>query len=81
MIKNPGVAASVSRALQDAFDSLGNSMRQVSQSCSEDETSFYRRKISVIFSIIVFDMLEPLYEEHPQLKPEDWDDRQDLKPQ
>ena len=79
MIKNADVAASVIRALRDAFDTLGNSLRQVSKNCSEDEMSFYRRKISDIFGIIVFDMLEPLYEEHPQLKPEGWDDSQYLK--
>lgn len=30
--------------------------------------------VSKIFSVIVFDLMEPLYQEHPGLKPEDWED-------
>jgi len=75
MIKNEEVAASVSQVLQDAFNRLGESMLQVNQTCSEAEATVYRQKIGDIFYILVFGLLEPLYQEHPQLKPSDWDDR------
>lgn len=75
MIKNADVAADVSRILQNAFDILGESMRQVSNTCSEAETATYRKKIGDICYIIVFGLLEPLYAEHPQLKPPDWETR------
>jgi hypothetical protein len=73
MIKNAEIAAEVSRVLQNTFNVLGESMRQVSNACSEDETAIYRKKIGDIFYIIVFGLLEPLYEDHPQLKPSDWE--------
>jgi hypothetical protein len=73
MIKNAAIAADVSRVLQNTFNVLGESMRQVSTACSEAESAIYRKKIGDIFYIITFGLLEPLYEEHPQLKPPDWE--------
>ena len=75
MIKDSEVATNVSQVLQDAFNHLGESMMQVNKTCSETEAAAYRQRIGDIFYIIVFDILEPLYEEHPQLKPVDWDGR------
>jgi hypothetical protein len=72
-IKDGDVAADVEHALRSSFDILGESLRRVKQSCSEGEATVYSQKIGDIFYIIVFDLLEPLYEEHPQLKPADWD--------
>jgi hypothetical protein len=57
------------------FDSLGESILRVNTGCSESEASLYREKICDIFYIIVFGILEPLYDKHPQLKPPNWDDR------
>jgi hypothetical protein len=75
-IKDPDVAADVDRALQSSFDILGDSLRRVMQSCSEEEAAVYKQKVSDIFYIITFGLMEPLYEEHPQLKPADWDHAQ-----
>jgi hypothetical protein len=72
-IKDLDIAAEVNRALRSAFDILGDSMVRVRESCSKEETETYSQKIGDIFYIIVFDLLEPLYDEHPQLKPADWD--------
>jgi hypothetical protein len=79
-IKDPDVAADVGRTLRNAFDILGESLRRVKQTCSEEEAAVYQQKVGDIFYIIVFDLLEPLYEEHPQLKPADWDDREGVSP-
>lgn len=70
-IKNPEVARKVSELLQRTFDELGASMIEVNHSCSEEEAP-YRDKIGDLFYIITFKLLEPLYEEHPHLKPEGW---------
>ncbi len=73
MIENAKLAADVSQLLQKTFDSLGESILRVNAGCSEAEASSYREKIGDIFYVIVFGILEPLYEKHPQLKPPDWD--------
>jgi hypothetical protein len=76
MIKNEQIAGSVSQVLQDACKRLGDSILQVNATCSEAESAIYRHKIGDVFYILAFGILEPLYEEHPQLKPPDWDDRE-----
>jgi hypothetical protein len=73
MIENAELAADVSQLLQRTFDSLGESILRVNAGCSEAEASLYREKIGNIFYVIMFGILEPLYEKHPQLKPLDWD--------
>jgi hypothetical protein len=73
MIENAELAADVSRTLQTTFEALGDSIVSVNAGCDEAEASLYREKIGDIFYIIVFGILEPLYEKHPQLKPPDWD--------
>ena len=72
VIKNADVASSVSEVLQKTFNELGESMLDVNKRCSEEEAAAYRDKIGDIFYIITFKLLEPLYEQHPQLKPADW---------
>ena len=76
MISDPDVAADVSRLLQQTFQTLGESVVDVNRRCSKEEAAAYREKIGDIFYIIVFKLLEPLYEQHPHLKPSDWDQTQ-----
>ena len=73
MISDRDLAAEVSKLLQQTFQTLGESLVDVNQRCSEVEAAAYREKIGDIFYIIVFKLLEPLYEQHPHLKPSDWD--------
>jgi hypothetical protein len=46
----------------------------VKQTCSPDEYKAYLKATSRLANDIVFDVLEPLYEKNPQLKPANWDD-------
>jgi hypothetical protein len=73
MIENAELAADISQLLQRTFDSLGESILRVNAGCGEAEAALYREKIGDIFYVIVFGILEPLYERHPQLKPPNWD--------
>jgi hypothetical protein len=73
-ISDPAVAVEADHALRNAFDTLGESLVRVRQRCNAEEAEAYSQKIGDIFYIIVFDLLEPLYEKHPQLKPANWDD-------
>jgi hypothetical protein len=68
------VAASVNSKLRDCYQILEDSILEVNKNCSDDEAKNYRQKVGTIFSTIVFDLMEPLYQEHPELKPEDWED-------
>ena len=72
VIKDADVAGSVSEVLTKTFNALGESIIDVNKRCSEEEAAAYRDKIGDIFYIITFKLLEPLYEQHPHLKPADW---------
>jgi hypothetical protein len=73
VISDRDVAADVSKLLQQTFQTLGESVVDINRRGSEVEAAAYREKIGDIFYIIVFKLLEPLYEQHPHLKPSDWD--------
>jgi hypothetical protein len=73
MIEKDDIAVGVKKALQDAYRILEDSIWLVNNNCSAAEADVYRQKIGTIFGSIVFDLMEPLYERHPELKPADWD--------
>jgi hypothetical protein len=73
MIENDDVAATVSKKLHDCYRLLEESIWEVNKHCSEEQAKAYRQKITGLFSVLVFELMEPLYEAHPKLKPSDWD--------
>ena len=72
MIKDAEVASRISELLTNTFNALGESIISVNDRCSPEEAQAYRQKVGDIFYIITFGLLEPIYEEHPELKPPDW---------
>ena len=74
MIENPTVAKQVSDLMMDMFTRLSESCETVRQQCSEPEYRAYLKSTSGIAGSIVLDVMEPLYNKHPHLKPGNWDD-------
>jgi hypothetical protein len=74
MIENKQTAITVKEKLNEAYRMLEESIWAVNEGCNAEEAKAYRTTISKMFSVIVFELLEPLYEQHPQLKPEGWQD-------
>jgi hypothetical protein len=74
MISNPDTAKRVSDALQEMFAKLCESCELVRATCSPEEHSAYLKATSRVANGIVFDVMEPLYVRHPDLKPANWDD-------
>lgn len=75
MIKEENTAAEVDHTLRNVYSILEKSIRYVNDNCSETESQRYRHAIGKIFYTLIFDLWEPLYQEHPALKPADWDDQ------
>jgi hypothetical protein len=73
MIENEDVAANVNEKLLSCYRLLEESIWEVNKHCSEEQAKAYRQKITTLFSILAFELMEPLYEAHPKLKPSDWD--------
>jgi hypothetical protein len=74
MFEDKNLAASVDNKLRSCYQLLEESIWEVNKQCNEEQAKAYRQKIGGIFSIIVFELMGPLYEAHPELKPPDWED-------
>jgi hypothetical protein len=74
MISNPRIAKQVSDLMLDIFSRVDESLAEVKKTCSPEEVAAYRTATSHVVGSIVMDVLEPLYEAHPALKPHNWDD-------
>ena len=67
--------------LRTAFDACGRALIAVREGASADEAQQFQEKIGDIFYILIFKLMEPLYYAHPELRPEDWDDRPPMDPE
>jgi hypothetical protein len=72
MISDPETAKQVSDLMIGIFDRLEESYRLVEQSCPADEASTFKQAIGRILSPIIIEVLNPLYGQHPHLKPATW---------
>jgi hypothetical protein len=73
MISNVDIAKQISELMLSVFGRLDESIDLVKATCSPEEASKYQKKIARVLGPIVMDVLEPLYEENPALKPANWD--------
>jgi len=60
--------------MQDVFCRLDESVTAVRQSCSPEEAAAYSKAVGRVVGPIIFDVMEPIYAIHPELKPANWDD-------
>ena len=74
MIENKVLAASINSKLRNCYQMLEDSIWEVNKQCNEEQAKAYRQIIGNIFSILVSDLMGPLYEAHPELKPPGWED-------
>jgi hypothetical protein len=69
VIENPDIARYVSDLLLDVNGRLIESIEKVEQNCSADELVLYRRRVGKLVNAVFEAILEPIYREHPDLKP------------
>src|SRR5262245_6157568 len=63
-------ARTISQLLLDVSGELNESVRVAKDGCSPEEFLSYRGKVAEILTFILFEILNPLFREHPELKPE-----------
>ena len=73
MLSNPDVAKEVSVLMMDIFCRIDESVQAVRKSCSADEAGAYSKAVGRVAGAVVMNVLEPLYEKNPSLKPSNWD--------
>jgi hypothetical protein len=69
MIRDEIVAREVSQLMLEIGARLDRSVELVSNNCSQEECKVYRRAVGAILGEILLTVLNPLYSEHPSLKP------------
>ncbi len=69
MIIDTVVAEKVSELMLNISGQIDSSVALIRDSCSSAEFESYRRAAGRVMGEILFEILNPLYAEHPSLKP------------
>lgn len=73
MISDPNTAKYVGELMLQFLLEMEKSLDVVKRSSVPDEYSKYVNAVGTISFRVVYDVLEPLYAQHPELKPPSWD--------
>jgi hypothetical protein len=74
MISDINIAKQISDMMTTVFSQITESISMVKENCTPEDAAAYKRALGRLLGAIVMDVLEPLYERNPALKPADWDD-------
>jgi hypothetical protein len=74
MISSANIAKQISDLMLDLFRRVDESVAMVRETCTPEEAAAYQKAAGRVAGPIVMDVLEPLYDKHPALKPHNWDD-------
>lgn len=69
MISNQEIAVEVSTLMLEIGAKLDESVARVQASCPQPEFERYRRAVGRVMGAMLLDIMNPLYTEHPALKP------------
>ena len=69
MIKNKEIAKDVSDLMLEIGSKLNGSVAKVQQHCTQDETDRYRKIVGVLMGEMLLEVMNPIYRDHPDLKP------------
>lgn len=73
MIKNQNIAQEISSVMIKIGRELDSSLLKVRDNCNNDEFQVYKKAVGRIMGMILLDILNPLYDEHPNIKPDELD--------
>jgi len=74
MISDTDTAKQISDLMLDLFRRVDESIATIKTTCSPEEAAAYSKAAGRVACSIVMDVLEPLYQKHPSLKPRNWDE-------
>jgi hypothetical protein len=73
MITDEIVAKEISQLMLSYAQALDKTVEEVEMKCSAKEFEIYRTAIGKIMGYMLLDIMNPLYELHPNLKPKELD--------
>jgi hypothetical protein len=71
MIEKQEVAAGISQLMVEFLARLDASVAQIKNECSAAEFETYRTAVGKIMGEMVLEVMNPLYQRHPELKPKE----------
>jgi hypothetical protein len=69
MIADATIAKQISEMMLEISRKLYGSVALVNATCSQEESTAYRRAVGRVLGEILLEILNPLYLKHPSLKP------------
>lgn len=73
MIQDKLLARELNELMLEYAAKLNASIAQVQAKCTDEELSTYRKAVGKIMGYMLIDVMNPLYEKHPDLKPKELD--------
>ncbi|MEB7938338.1 MULTISPECIES: hypothetical protein [Escherichia] len=71
MFKDKNIAEDISALMLDIGSILDASVSRVQQTCDESELNTYRSAVGEIMGRMLIDIMNPIYKQHPELKPKE----------
>jgi hypothetical protein len=69
MIRQRAIAEQISQLMIDIGARLDSSVILVQSQCSAEEFAVYRRAVGTIMGEMLLEVMNPLYAQHPDLRP------------
>ena len=73
MIENNSIAGDISALMLECTERLNKTVELAQGHCNQTEFEAYRDAIGKIMGAIYFEVLAPIYERHPRLRPKELD--------
>ncbi len=74
MLSDANTARKISDLMLGIFYRIDESVAEIKGICPPDEAAAYQKAAGRVACAVVMDVLEPLYDKHPMLKPNNWDE-------
>ena len=71
MIKDAQVAQIISDLMVEYLGKLDRSIALVKEKCTEKEFKEYRSAAAKVMGYMIYEVMNPLYKEHPEIKPKE----------
>jgi len=71
MFEDINVAKHVNELMLEFRIRLSDSVGYVREKCDEEEALRYKKAIAKVLGYMIYDIAEPIYDRHPDLRPED----------
>jgi hypothetical protein len=73
MIKDKTIASEINQLMLEYSKKIDATIAQVQSNCSNDEFEKYRKASGIVLGNVLLEIMNPIYKEHPDLKPKELD--------